>query len=822
MATCQPPTTGEEEDDGIIEVSPPTPDNPEQPTIQDRNRNYTVDSEDPTNQLDADGVVTAVPLELWEISETTVDVEGPDGATVSFPYYPYGNDQIPAQQAKPNARKYTIPGTTRTFEYSQESAIAGFEFSGRTVLPASNITNPSDRIVLVADPLTGDIVTHWELDFSFEGFSQYPEKHPPKGVRWTSSKDATADLGSQDPNEFSGLWPFTYPLVNPQATWQVGEGKVAFRYQFGTRYQKGQLGNDSSTTIQYGNDRRAEGYEPVQEVNVKVGAGNTTRTYLLEDAVYFDVPADWNTGGTLTIKPIVTDTRKVELWAYNNKSMPLGMLDSWGFSQEFANREPGVTAYPEFPFRGIQKPGAQRSQREFAGSEDNNGLRSDGKWVAGRVAFSPSGNRVAVAIPLGEYPQAFYYEADPDDPRKAIKRTVTLPSNIQYISHNAILIMERANPSANWEPYNIVCDPYYYSADFGPIQPDGSFRVWNGSSTPDSRSNGLPVFFFTDEDTMTCEWLSLAFEYSSVTASSFMDSYSIDIRAGQGDFINGPTVLSTTRRNLPPGVSNSTIVNDKGIIVDRAVHPEAKVYENLFYLEDRGENVAYYDRFHKRLYENNKFFETGFYSDLHAVMQGVELEYNGFKIVSYPDAPMVPNLSVLYHAKAGSNSVDTQPENDKRRRVNSLSRRGFANIGEVAALDSDGNIVKRWQPQDAREWAKFQADDGRIIGRPLLVAEITDPEDEVSLDTGVADLDVRSTRGLALQFGQKMVLKGSNLWIWQQYYDTGAAKDPNFTYTRLNLSRRYHATPRDSANFWESEGGGWFLIDLSTVPELNP
>ena len=142
--------------------------------------------------------------------------------------------------------------------------------------------------------------------------------------------------------------------------------------QFGTRYSYDQLDDpDFATTIKYGDDAKLPGFERFQQVKVAVGSagGVTTRTYPFYDSVYFDVPADWDTGGTLTLKPVFTDTRKIELWAYANKSMPLGLLDSWGFSQEYAIRngvdQSTTASFPTFPFRGIQKPGAKGSSRSF-------------------------------------------------------------------------------------------------------------------------------------------------------------------------------------------------------------------------------------------------------------------------------------------------------------------------------------------------------------------------------------------------------------------------------------------------------------------------
>jgi hypothetical protein len=766
----------------------PTADNPSQPDLEDSNFNYAVDVEDPTNAYDAQGNITATPLEMWELPSAGVEVQiqppqdlqfgllrgrsasfQPWTSPVPLTYYPYGNDEISQQLLRvDNAQCQEFNGVNYCF--SVERALRQQKVQGYYVTEATIdkfYKNVPHYLIVLDDTMT--IVAVWDFVFVMDG-EVFPERRPWYGVE--EDEVADRDLGklnelpwsegffisglnSKVTGQFSGcsVKSFANRVIENGNRWQISNGKFAYSgidmYTEDTK--------DLPAYYRYPGDTQELGFDYGRQVN--------SSFYRYLNAVWWDEPADISTGGTITANVIVNNCRKWARWAYTNKSMPLGLLDKVGYQKEFKDR----TGNPPSGLLKSLSNGVGIYPTLF--NNEQNSIITELNGKDGRVSFSPSGDRVAIPISLGDFPRSFYFDGVGNS-----KIETPAPSRLndeRYKEHHAIMILERV--AGEWEPYNIVTDPYWYTSDIGPIQNDGSYRTYNGPSNPIIRWRfGRPIWEWSDEDTLEVTYFSENYDAPfdlSRGSKYYTDKYSITVTSGSGDFISGPVHGGLTR-------------TDFTFLDFTAKHPDALYYQSA---ND----------------QNPLIWQSNFAGDGNNGLRELDpqyvAEYNGFTIAGFKEAPLVPNLSYTYNLE-----VDFRNPTISSYRERNKHRRAMAGIGQVAAFDSQGSVVKRWEPFDARQWVAFrgEVDGPRFIGRKLLTTtKFKNPEDEV-FPNSITSTDVYFKRnGASVGFGERLYVHGNILWIYQKNL-----------YTDFNLNN-LQVSPA---------GGTWVSIDLSTVPELNP
>lgn len=866
---CTPPVDLNEDGtetnpDVLLEDVTPPDDQPPQDDLEDWNFNYVNNDQDPTNSLDADGNILSNPLEIWEItSPTTVTIPG-EGKTaptgrksprtyttfendVQLNYYPYGNNQIAAgTPVLAEDRSQVIGG--ETYFYSLQDAITGIEVQGYAMLNVrKNSTTAADATWLgFADMTTGDLVAVWNYQVSPALGAVFPERHPWFGYG-ANRTESNIDLGTLNEDPFSS-GKIAGPRTNsPYQDWVLGNTDFDVTNKFSGIYPSGYIGlpifrywaesditggikriawveaqdyfseSPGYTGASY-DERNEAGWEYFDRF--KIGFSERSNPY--RDTVFWiDIPADVTTGGTIDVNFFYPDRRKLERWMYDNHGMPLGLLDRHGYQKEYrdraiaagdtsisGSRNPQPTGGFWHGVQSIDRTGWNTTSRCQADKNTGNGT-----LLQGRVVFSPSGNRMATTLAVDGFPAFYWYETQPSasGPNPLRKTTPNIPAGLIKNGSKTSIIVIYDLVAGEWEISNVVTDPLFYGSDFGAIEDDGSIRTYTGSATPDLREPTHPTIEFTDENTIKAKYFSQQYwdnAYNSLTDTFYIEEYDFNVTSGVGDFApNGPAVLSSSKTATTSALENV-------VDFDPFTHPVASEYRDL---EEQNPGLLLNIT---RALKQPILYQIGD-APLGSMIRNVEAEYNGFKLISFPDAPLVPNLSMIHGG--GNVPFDIANVNNSvygkalRMRYEYTHRRGFAGVGEVIAVDGNGDIVYRFEPEDAREWVKFQkgANGGRIIGRPLLYSTtVVMPEDEVSSTHKTLSGNVVGT---FLHFGQQMHVQGTNLWVSQNWYkgnEDSSLVDPSV------YNPKYAGTPASSDKLWEKSG--WVKIDLSAIPELNP
>ena len=215
--------------------------------------------------------------------------------------------------------------------------------------------------------------------------------------------------------------------------------------------------------------------------------------------------------------------------------------------------------------------------------------------------------------------------------------------------------------------------------------------------------------------------------------------------------------------------------------------------------------------------------------------------YNGFTISSLPDTPAVPNMALgsysfwINGTRRGNSPPGTYRTN--------TSRRIMMRVGEISAQDANGNEVWRAEPPDARDWVEFNTRT-RTLGRDMMFNAYPEQTNispnELGFPYGISAEEVRRTdpefadlhgsdgtpatfypsAGLDMvRFGESMFMVGTKLYVSHASLPTGDDLPPVGDWNKRKRYVSGNTTPRDATSPHEF---GYIIIDLATIPELNP